>query len=210
MIILSLQLPQQKLSVMFSGVVVPKASVTASAFEKVWQFLVIEVQTVPLMLAHFSHLRRCESVTLTIFWFSFAKIFSHCRLARTITTLRGSTEDFLATWSACLYLINVITSSYSKLPYWWQVLHEGGCTLRCLKNGIWIHPCESTRTDLRPVTWQMAPTPIGGVRRFVSNQIKPYLYNMDNVMPCQTLKLSCQHIKFNKTICWDFFGTKSI
>ncbi len=91
-----------------------------------------------------------------------------------------------------------------------SLIVRGGCTLRWLKNGTSIHPYESTRTNLRPVMWQMAPTPIGGVRRFVSNQIKPYLYNMDNVMPCQTLKLSCQHIKFNKTICWDFFGTKSI
>lgn len=32
------------------------------------------------------------------------------------------------------------------------------------------------------------------------HSIKPYLYNMDDVMPCQTLNLSCQHIKFNKTI----------
>ena len=78
---------------------------------------------------------------------------------------------------------------------------KGGCTLRWLKNGTLIHPCESTRTNFRPVMWQMAPTPIGRVRRFVSNQFKPYLYNMDNVMPCQTLNLSCQHIKFNKIIC---------
>jgi hypothetical protein len=133
LIILSLQLPRQKLFVTFSGGMVPKASVTTSAFENVWQFLVIKVQTIPLMFAHFLCLRRSDIDNF--FLFNSAEISSYCRLARTIIRLPGTTKDFLATCSACLHWIkchhlmilqvtilmkNVAWSKSSTLKIYWN------------------------------------------------------------------------------------------